>query len=377
MPLALGPVRLAEPDQTGAALAHALAGGEAVLPLPSDPVERAPLVEWTTNRPAPDATDLAAVCGTSGSTGSPKAVMLSRTAIRAAVTATHERLGGPGDWVLALPMHYVAGLMVLARAAVAGTRVETVSGQLDRLVDAVDRIGPRRYLSLVPTQLSRALRDPATVGALARFDTVLLGGGPADPTLLTAAAERGIRVVTTYGMSETCGGCVYDGEPLSETSIELGPQDRISIAGPVLFSGYWGDPARTAETLIDGRLVTADRGRWTAGRLEVLGRVDDVIISAGHKIDLAVVEREIGRWAAGFGGTGVALAVPDPDRGSLVLAVVDVAADLDDLQIALAARLPRAALPRRVVVLDPLPQLSSGKPDRARIRDVVTAEAAR
>ncbi len=371
------PVRLAEPDQTPAALADALAGGEAVLPLPADPIERGVLVERTTSLPAPDIADLALVCGTSGSTGRPKAVMVTRAAVRSAVAATHERLGGPGDWVLALPTHYVAGLMVLARASVAGTAVESVRRDLADLPAAIDRLGPRRYLSLVPTQLSRALRDPAVAEALTRFDTVLLGGAPADPAVLAAAADRGITVVTTYGMSETCGGCVYDGRPLTDVAVTLTADDRIGIAGPMVFSGYWGDPDRTAETLVDGRLVTADRGRWVDGRLEVLGRVDDVVISAGHKVDLSLVEREVDRWAAELGGSGVAVAVPDPDLGSMVLAAVDVATDTDALRIALAGRLPKAALPRRVVVLDRLPRLSSGKPDRTRIRALVTAVAHR
>ncbi len=126
-----------------------------------------------------------------------------------------------GSW--RCPTHYVAGLMVLARAIVGGTAAMPVRRDLLDLPAVADRLGGRRYLSLVPTQLGRALDHPDISRALARFDAVLIGGGPADPDLLERAGARDIAVVTTYGLSETCGGCVYDGVPLAGTRVELEP----------------------------------------------------------------------------------------------------------------------------------------------------------
>ena len=165
----------------------------------------------------------------------------------------------------------------------------------------------RTYLSVVPTQLTRALADPATTAALRRFDAVLLGGAAADPALLTrAAGTPASRVVTTYGMSETCGGCVYDGVPLDGVDVTV---DERRTAGDRsarrVFAGYRLDPAATADALVDGRLVTRDRGRVApTGGVEVLGRVDDVVISGGLNVDLAVVERAVRRRGGRRGGGG-------------------------------------------------------------------------
>ena len=165
--------------------------------------------------------DAAAVVATSGSTGRPRGVVLTRAALIASADATHRRLGGPGTWVLALPAHYVAGLMVLVRSLVAARPVLEVDARLDALAGLeLTGDGPH-YLSVVPTQLTRALCDPVRTASLRRFDAVLLGGSAADPALLDRAAAAGIAVVTTYGMSETCGGCVYDGVPLDGVDVTV------------------------------------------------------------------------------------------------------------------------------------------------------------
>ena len=167
--------------ELAAALAAALHGGPVVAPLPSDPVERRrALALLRPDRPVPEP-DAAVVITTSGSTGRPKAAVLSRAAIRASVAATHSRLGGPGDWVLALPGHYVAGLMVLARTLVAGTRAWPARTDLRDLPAAAAELNGRRYLAVVPTQLARARRSPRVWTALTAFDTVLVGGGRAEP----------------------------------------------------------------------------------------------------------------------------------------------------------------------------------------------------
>jgi len=312
----------------------------------------------------------AVVVATSGSTGRPKGVRLSAAAVAASATVTHERLGGPGDWVLCLPGHYVAGLMVLARAALAGTRVLRAAADLADLPAAVAATSGRRYLSVVPTQLARALDRPAIAEALGAFDAVLVGGGALPAALAERAQRGGVAVVTTYGMSETCGGCVYDGVPLAGVQVELDEGGRVSIGGEPVFSGYRLQPELTAASLVAGRLLTADRARWTDGRLQVLGRVDDVVVSGGVNVDLAEVERQLRPWPELAGADVAVVGLPDPEWGTVVVAVAE--AQLEDaalgrLRSYLRERLPGYAAPRRLVGRVPLPRTSSGKIDRRRV----------
>ena len=366
-----------EPTAILDALTAALAGGDPMAPLPVAEVERRLTLEMLAlDRPVEEP-GAAAVVATSGSTGRPKGVVLSRAAITAAVAATHARLGGPGDWVLAMPAHYVAGLMVLARTVVAGTTVHEVPSDLGGLDRAAARMTGRRYLSLVPTQLVRACADARLSKTLAGFDAVLLGGAAADPRLLALARERGIAVVTTYGMSETCGGCVYDGVPLEGVQVDLEPgSDRILLAGPLLFSGYRLRPDLTAAALVAGRLHTQDRGGWRDGRLEVLGRLDDVVISGGVNVDLAAVERASRGWPGPAGVDLAVVGVPDPEWGTRVVAVTNGPGALDDLRRFLRPQLPAAAAPRQLVRVEALPRLPSGKIDRQRLVELVSGSSA-
>jgi O-succinylbenzoic acid--CoA ligase len=352
------------PAEVRRALTSALAGGPAVAPLPRDPREREqalavlqpdlPLIE----------TDVAAVVATSGSTGRPKGVVLSRSAVMAAAQAAHERLGGPGSWILALPAHYVAGLMVLARAEVARTDVTVADPSLLDLEQAAATLSGRRYLSLVPTQLLRACDDPRTGRILAALDGVLVGGSAVDPALLDRARALGIPVVTSYGMCETCGGCVYDGVPLSGVSVELDPAGRISLRGPMVFSGYRLDPELTATSLRKRTFRTSDHGQWVGGRLRVTGRLDDVVISGGRNIDLAELER----LARSAGHSEVAMiGVPDQEWGVTVVAVSTGSESLADLRSRLAADLPDYALPKRLIQVPRLPFTAAGKIDRPRL----------
>ena len=392
-------------DTAVPALRRALAGGPPVLVLPPDPA-RAPVsgllaadVPLTGRAESP----VVAVVATSGSTGSPKGVLLTGAALRASGTATHSRLRaarphpppGPPTWLLALPITHVAGLQVLLRADLADTeavcldlsggfetgRFTAAAGVCRRAADAA--AGPA-YTSLVPTQLARLLdAGGAAVDALAGLDAVLLGGAPAPPPLLARAASAGVRVVVTYGSSETCGGCVYDGVPLGGVTVDVdvdvgGDSDgRVSLAGSVVFSGYLGDPAATAAVLHGDRFATSDRGRLLAdGRLEVLGRLDSVIISGGEKISPEAVERVL-LAEAGI-AEAVVVAVPDAQWGQVIAAVVVAAAGhpaplLADLRAAVSAALGRAAAPRRLLVLDELPTLALGKPDRQALTALLAA----
>jgi o-succinylbenzoate---CoA ligase len=308
------------------------------------------------------------VVRTSGSTGAAKDVVLSREAMLASAHAALDRLGGGGRWLLALPAHYVAGLQVLLRSLAAGTEPVVPEEHAD-FEQAVHALGDadRRYVSLVPTQLQRMLDGHAE--AIRAFDAVLLGGAAASPALLERAADAGVRVVTTYGMSETCGGCVYDGRPLDGVDVSADAEGRIHIRGPVLFDGYDGRPDLTAQTLVDGALRTQDVGEFDAdGRLVVTGRVDDVVVSGGVNVGLAAVERRVRehhlvRDAAVVG-------VDDAEWGSRVraFAVADPVLTLDALRDFVAAELPRTWAPRDLTMLRELPLLDNGKVDRQALR---------
>jgi O-succinylbenzoic acid--CoA ligase len=295
------------------------------------------------------------VIATSGSTGQPKRVVLSRDAMRASALATQERLGGPGQWVLNLPPTYVAGVQVLYRSVVAGTEPVT---------EIRDLGSGRAYISVVPTQLLRMLRDDG--GDLRRFAAVLVGGGPLDPRIREQATPFDIHLVATYGMSETCGGCVYDGVPLDAVDVGIGEDGEVLLRGPMLFEGYEGEPSRTAEALRDGWFHTDDLGELDAdGRLRVTGRRDDVIISGGVKVPAVAVAAAV---AAHTAVVEVAIVgVPDEEWGERVVAVVE-ARDPISLEAVRDLVEPREWAPRQLVVLPALPRLANGKPDRVAMK---------
>jgi O-succinylbenzoic acid--CoA ligase len=232
--------------------------------------------------------------------------------------------------------------------------------------------GLRHYTSLVPTQLRRLLDAGAD---LTSYDAVLVGGAALSPTLHAAAVDAGVRVVTTYGMSETCGGCVYDGEPLDGVTVRLRDDGRVELGGAVVFAGYRLRPDLTAEALVDGRHVTQDLGRWLPdGRLEVLGRADDVVVTGGVNVPAAMVERVLG----GHPGVAACAVVgrPDAEWGERVVAVVQptdwsAQPDVESLRSFAADALEPAALPREVVLLGLLPVLASGKPDKVAVRTLL------
>lgn len=381
-------------DRLVRALDEALAGGPAVVPVPPEAGDgpARPSAQTEPTRPAAHTRPAALIVPTSGSTGAPKWVLLSATALRASAAATYARLGGPGRWLLALPGHHVAGAQVIVRALLAGAPpalLDTRAGfRPDGFADAATALAGahpgRRYTSLVPTQLHRVLADPRATEALCGFDAVLVGGAATPPALLARARSAGVRAVTTYGMSETSGGCVYDGRPLDGVRVRLGPDGRIDLSGPMLADGYLGDPAATRESFVDGWFRTSDLGRWTepAGRasgparLVVLGRADDVITTGGESVHPAAVERVL----TALPGVRAACVVglPDPEWGQIVGAalVLDgpggAAPDgpvPDGLAGAVRAELGGPSVPRRLRVLAELPLRGVGKPDR----DAVTA----
>ncbi len=373
------------------------------------------------------------VLRTSGSTtGTGKLVGVSMDALVASARATHKRLGGAGIWVLALPAYHAAGVQVLVRAAVAGTRVfnaykeggfdpQHVAQVIDAACvaagDAVPSCGDDAasscgadaassraggageaalaaddsgracpvYTSLVPTQLRRALDDEQLRGALTRLDAVLIGGAAADAQLLEQAKAAGIRVVTTYGMSETCGGCVYDGQPLPGVSMDVDQATgAIWLSGPMLATGYLGDEERTRRCFVsrpDSQageparrwFITSDRGHIVDGRLQVLGRLDDVIISGGIKVEPGPIEALLALNP--LVSECAVVGLPDLQWGQVVTAVVvpasmpglgrvDEGAILAQIRVYLEQKLSGAQCPKQVLLADALPYKGIGKVDR-------------
>jgi O-succinylbenzoic acid--CoA ligase len=358
---------------------------------------------------------VALVVTTSGTTARPKRVALSSAALLASARASDVALGGAGRWLLALPLTYIAGLNVIVRSIAAGTDpvlLGTGRFEVVRFLAATDRMGPgRRFTSLVPVQLARlvdaagpdgadpdaadsdgiapaastgiapppaaaaAPGDPdgvdpeALLDALRRFDRILVGGQATDAGLLARAESLGLRVTRTYGASETGGGCVYDGRPLDGTRVRL-RQGEIELAGPTLADGYLGDDERTAQAfpVVGGErwYRTGDTGTLTGGVLDVTGRLDDVIVSGGLKVALGEVERVV-RSLAGA-SEAVVVRAASPRWGEVPVVVAPVALDLDRMRAAVGAELGPAAAPASVVVVERMPLLPNGKPDRIALR---------
>ncbi len=316
--------------------------------------------------------DVALVVATSGTTGAPKGALLTAAALTASATTTHDRLGGPGSWLLALPPYHIAGVQVLVRSVLAGSvPVELdVSGGFDvgELPGAVRRLGSgRRYTSLVAAQLAKALSDPAAAAALATLDAVLLGGGPAPRRVLDAAAAAGIVVVRTYGMSETAGGCVYDGVPLDGVRLRVAADGRIVIGGATLAKGYRNpvDPDPFAEP---GWFRTDDLGALDeAGVLTVLGRADDAISTGGLTVLPQPVEAALCTHPAV--GDCAVFGVADDRLGQRVAAAIVVSdgclpPTLDALRTHVTCTLDATAAPRELHIVDALPRRGIGKVDR-------------
>lgn len=310
------------------------------------------------------------VVETSGSTGTPKRVVLSRRAVLASVRATARRLGGEGRWLLALPAAYVAGSQVVCRSVVAGEPPVLLEdhGSLAAAVEA----GRPAYLSLVPTQLRRALDDPADLAALRSVRTVLLGGGPIDPALRRRAADAGVTVVATYGSAETAGGCVYDGVPLDGVALATEVDGRLRVGGPTLFDRYDGQPDLTAEVLVDGWFRTQDAARIDEdGRLQVLGRLDDMVISGGVNVPAPAVARRLREHPAV--AEAEVLGVPDEEWGTRLVAFVVGDVDLEAARAWVAERHPRSWAPRQLVRVDALPMLANGKVDRRQLTEAAVS----
>ncbi|GLW67343.1 O-succinylbenzoic acid--CoA ligase [Actinomadura rubrobrunea] len=323
--------------------------------------------------PVPVADGTAVLIATSGSTGTPKIVELSAAALRHSAAASLARIGArPGDrWLCCLPTSHIAGVQVLVRSLVAGTEPVILPGFDTAAFDAALAGGRARHTALVPTQLRRLLDAGVD---LARLGVIVLGGAAASPALLDEARAHGARIVTTYGMSETCGGCVYDGVPLDGVRVAVGDDGRIRLAGPVLFTGYRLRPDLTAAARDGEWFVAPDLGVVEPdGRLRVRGRADDVINTGGEKVVAGEVAAVLARHPAVR--DVVVVGRPDPEWGERVTAVVVPAGPpptLDDLRAWVRAAMPAPAAPRELELVEAIPLLPSGKPDRQALRGAVS-----
>ncbi|WP_082502158.1 o-succinylbenzoate--CoA ligase [Williamsia sp. Leaf354] len=375
LPLASGPSVLDVVDDL-----HAIIDGSiAALPVPAGDPREIERLESALGAGEQIDDDIALVIATSGTTGVPKGALHTAATLAASAAATDARLGGPGGWLLALPAHHIAGLQVLLRCLRAGFTpvvIDVARGfdpaDMIRGIDTID--GPRRYTSLVPTQLIKVLDDPNATAALREVDAVLIGGAATPQLLQQRAIDAQLPIVRTYGMSETCGGCVYDGVPLEDVEIVLDSANvdgvgRVLLRGPMVARGYRNVPDHSAFA-VPGEYRTDDLGRLDDGVLSIIGRADEAITTGGLTVVPQVVE------AAILSDPAVAecavFGLPDERLGEKVVAAVvpSIGATIDPERVraAVTERLDRSAAPRDVHIVDALPLRGPGKIDRAALR---------
>lgn len=374
--LELLPVDPANPLAIIPALEEALTGQRTLLPVPANDPARTNLLRNTLKPGAPIDDDIALVVSTSGSTGKPKGAMLTPANLISSADATHQALGGEGQWLLAMPTAYIAGLQVLVRSMVAG--VEPAFIDLTRGFNVAEfaarahelaQTGERTYTALTPMQLAKATSTLKGIDALRTFSAVLVGGAATNPRLLDSARKLRINVVTTYGSSETSGGCVYDGRPIAGARVRI--QDgRIHLGGPMVARGYHNFDS---PDLTDGWFRTSDAGELDGGVLTVLGRTDNVISSGGLKLHPEVLEEEL---LLIDGVTAATVIGKDDDRlGQRICAAYTGSATVPDILDALAdaedaGRIAHWQIPKELKVVAALPQLGPGKVDRAAVLEL-------
>lgn len=317
---------------------------------------------------APVAPGVAIVMPTSGTAGEPKLVELHRVAVVVAVSRSAKRLGATPDapWLCPITPAHIGGLLVLLRAAILGAPV-TIHERFDPERLLRDGEGAA-FASVVPTMVRRLVASDLGLHGL----TLLVGGDGIDDETADVARARGARVVTTYGLTETCGGFTYDGVPLEGMEVRLDPGDAIEVTGSTVMEGYRLDPAATgAAFTTDGWLRTGDLGAIDDGHLSIHGRADHVIRTGAEKVWPEEVERALASHPK-VGDVAVA-GSPDQDWGSHVSAFVVPARSgdppsLEELRAHGAERLARFKLPRELHLIGEIPRTPTGKVRRHALR---------
>lgn len=334
----------------------------------------------------------ALLISTSGSSGKPKTVALSAAALTEAARAAHERLGGEGQWLLTLPLTFIAGASVIVRSICAGTTtvvMPTGPFDADVFLECVEQMtGSRKYAALVPVQLSRVLQavepDSSKLEILLKLDAILIGGQSLDPATKALAEKLGVKIVRTYGSSETAGGCVYNGVPLAGVELEIDSEtSEILISAPQLATCYVGDEQRTEDVFQNRNGIrwyrSGDTGTFVDGVLSVTGRMDRTIISGGLKINLNEVHKVI---SLNLGlSKAVVVYIPNLEWGSSPAVILEPVEGKTESEISeliieeVVSELGRAAAPALVAYVDVLPRLSSGKPDMVAITALAASKS--
>ena len=360
-----------DPRDPGAVLPDlelAIAGRRSLLPLPADDRTKTTLLSNSQRVGETIDGSIAVVVATSGSTGTPKGAQLSAVNLIASADATHQRLGGAGQWLLAMPAHHIAGLQVLVRSLVAGVDplcLDVSQGfDISHFAQAaaeLGRTGDRAYTSLTPMQLAKAMDSLAGIDALRTFDAVLVGGSSIHPQLLQSALGMQINVVTTYGSSETAGGCVYDGYPLDGTRVHI-EDGRILLGGTTIAQGYRNFPDHPAFTT-PGWFATTDAGEFAGSRLHVTGRLDNIITSGGLKLQPEILEHTL-LTIPGV-DTACVTGIAHPRLGQAIVAAYTGWASTTDILVALEDYgTPRWQLPKDLLRIEHMPTKGPGKIDR-------------
>ncbi len=370
--LELLPVDPANPLAIMPALEEALTGRRALLPAPANDATRTNLLRNTQRPGQPIDGEVALVVATSGSTGTPKGAQLTAANLISSADATHQYLGGEGQWLLAMPAAYIAGIQVLVRSMVAGVEPECLDlsrgfsvAEFAEKTQVLASTGERCYTALTPLQLAKATSTLQGIEALRRYAAVLVGGAATNPRLLDSARRLRINVVTTYGSSETSGGCVYDGTPIAGAQVRI-RGGRIHLGGPMIAHGYRNLPGDRAFAE-PGWFATSDAGSLHDGTLTVHGRLDNVLISGGLKLHPEVVEG----FMLGIEGVTAAcvVGVPDERFGQRICAAYTGSAAVADVMEALDD-LPRWQIPKDLRPVPALPLLGPGKVDRSAVADL-------
>ncbi|SES21709.1 AMP-binding protein [Corynebacterium cystitidis] len=390
------PVSLADPTAILPNLEEAIAGARTLLPVPADDRARTDVLKASQRAGEPIDAEIALVVSTSGSTGTPKGAQLTAANLVASADATHQFLGGPGQWLLAMPAHHIAGLQVLVRSLIAGVEPAACDltggfnvAEFSALARELNDTGDRCYTSLTPMQLNKAMSTLDGIEALRLFDAILVGGASTSPKLLRAAKELRINVVTTYGSSETSGGCVYNGQPIAGAQIRVeigadagsgstGPDSgragagsggvsarsgRIHLGGPMIAHGYRNLPEHEAFAR-DGWFATSDAGSLIDDHLHIAGRIDTIIDSGGLKLHPEVVEKHM--LALDGVDSACVIGVPDERLGQRIVTVYSGTATRTDLLEAFE-ELPRWQVPKEILHVEQMPLIGPGKVDRQEV----------